>query len=105
MDEQLREETVQEFCETVARKYRYHCARHGLKESPTGLLRYAIDAQVIRERTVAHYMMMELYPAALYNSAGRMEAITALSDKTGLAERTIRGLLNRPCRYSPGAKK
>jgi lambda repressor-like predicted transcriptional regulator len=47
--------------------------------------------------------MMELYPEALYNSTGRIEAISKLSEKTGLAERTIRGLLNRPCRYTPGA--
>ena len=101
--EQLKDEITAQFCEVVARKYRYHCSRHGEKATPEGLLMYALRAQVIRTRTVSHYMMMELYPKALYNSTGRIEAISKLSEKTGLAERTIRGLLNRPCRYTPGA--
>lgn len=104
MDEQLRDDTVKDFCGIVARKYRYWCARHGQPETLEGLIRYTFEAGVVRERTVAHYMMMELYPAALYNSTGRMEAIDILSEKTGLSERTIRGLLNRPCKYTPPAK-
>ncbi len=103
--EQLKQETVEQFCAIVAKKYRYYCARHGEKESPEGLVAYLAQAEVIRPRIVSHYMMMELYPEALYNSSGRLEAVSKLSEATGLAERTIRRLLKRPCRYSPKAEK
>jgi hypothetical protein len=104
MDGELKDETVRDFCAIVARKYRYWCARNGERETPEGLLQYAVDIGVIRERTVVHYMMMELYPAALYSSGSKEEAIEKISDKTGMPTRTIRHLINNPCRFTPPAK-
>lgn len=92
------------FCEVLERKYRYHCSRNGEPVTLAGMLQYAIDAEIIKERTVSHYMVMEMYPAALYNSSGWLEAVKLLSNETGICERTIRGLVNRPKRYTPGKK-
>ena len=70
-----------------------------------GLLQYCIAAGIVQERTVAHYMVMELYPKALYRNNNAQEAHIDISAETGISERTVRRMLNRPYRYSPEAKK
>ena len=101
IDDELQESLCADFAEVVERKYRYYCARHNEAATPQGLLRYCIASGVIAPRTVAHYMVMELYPRALYRNANAQEAHMDISAETGISERTVRRMLNRPFRYSP----
>ena len=105
IEDELQEELCADFSAIIERKYRYYCARHSLEATPQGLVRYCIASGVIRARTVAHYMVMELYPRALYRNANAQEAHMDISAETGISERTVRRMLNRPLRYSPEAKR
>jgi hypothetical protein len=105
IDDEIQAQLCNDFAAIVERKYRYYCARHGEAATPEGLLRYCVAAGVIKPRTVAHYMVMELYPRALYRNANAQEAHMDISAETGISERTVRRMLNRPLRYSPEAKK
>ena len=99
MDEQLKAECFDRFVAIVARKYKYHCVRHNEEETFEGLINYCINTDVIRERTVAHYMIMEIYPKALYEEGHYVRAYQRISDETGLSESTVRNQLKRPKRY------
>lgn len=105
IEDELREELCGDFCALLERKYKYYCDRHKITPTMQGLLRYCISAGVVQERTVAHYMVMELYPRALYRNANAQEAHIDISTETGISERTVRRMLNRPYRYSPEGKK
>ncbi len=101
IDEELKDEMFGEFSRTVEKKYLYYCSRHSLEPSFSGMMCYAIAAGIIRNRTVAHYMVMEMYPKALYEGRNAQDAYIALSVETGLSERTIRRITKRQYRYSP----
>lgn len=105
VDDELKEEMYKAFTEVILRKYQYYCDRHRLKPSSAGLLMYVIASGVILSRTVSHYMVMELYPAALYRNSNAGEAYMDISAETGLSERHVRRMVKRPKRYSPEGRK
>ena len=100
IDDELRAEMFEQFTRIVEKKYLYFCARHRVEPSFSGLVAYAVAANIIRERTVEHYMVMELWPKALYENNFARDAHQALSVETGLSERTIRRMLKTQYRYS-----
>jgi hypothetical protein len=100
MDEQLKPDALQQFKKVAARKYRYFCKRTGQKETLEGLVDYLMNTDVIKHRTIAHYMTMEWYPEALYHEGHFCRAYEKLADDTGLSQSTIRNYLKRPKRYA-----
>lgn len=100
MDESIKNDCFSHFAAIIGRKYKYHCVRMGEKESAEGLINYLINTDVIREKTVGHYMTMELYPEALYKEGHYVKAYQRIADSTGLSESTVRNYLKRPKRYS-----
>jgi hypothetical protein len=105
IDEELRIEMFSEFARTVEKKYLYFCSRHGLEPSLSGMVCYAVAANIIQERTVGHYMVMELWPRALYENRCAQDAHQSISVETGLSERTVRRMLKKQYRYSAERRK
>jgi len=105
IDDELRIEMLTAFAQTVEKKYLYYCSRHGVEPSFSGLVFYALAANIIQERTVGHYMVMELWPRALYENRCAQDAHQSISVETGLSERTVRRMLKKQYRYSAEKKR
>lgn len=101
MDDKLKQETKNDFINVVERKYNYYCKRTGETPTPVGLLGYCLASGIIKPRTVAHYMTMELYPGALYECGHYMKAYEQIAEQTGLKESTVRAMVRHPYRYTP----
>lgn len=101
MEDNLNFTTKDDFTKIVERKYNYHCKRTGQRPTMLGLLEYCISSGIIKSRTVAHYMTMELYPGALYECGHFTKAYEQISEATGLSEKTVRAMVRHPHRYTP----
>lgn len=94
-----------EFIRLLVHRYKMHCKRTGEQESLEGLLVYTIRRDIVRQRTVARYMVMDLYPKAMYETDGRKQpALEIVADQTGLGERTIRNMVAHPPDFSDKEK-
>lgn len=90
-----------EFTRLVVHRYRMHCKRTGEQETLEGMVAYIVRRDVIRQRTLARYMVMDLYPRAMYETNGKKQpALEIVADQTGLGERTIRNMVAHPPDFS-----
>jgi hypothetical protein len=88
-DRQRVEQTNKEFAKTVVHKYRMWCKREGEVFTSSGLALFLLEKNVIRQRTASKYMVLELYPRALYEEENKTRAVLRLEEETGVSERTI----------------
>lgn len=85
----MKHETLDQFFEVVSRKYRHHCKREGIEPTTSAFLNFLIEYKILNCDTVKKYMVVELYPKELYNRNNKTQAVLALSEKTGVSERSI----------------
>ncbi len=88
-DRQRVELTNKEFAQTVVHKYRMWCKREGDTFTPSGFALFLLEKEVIKQRTASKYMVLELYPRALYEEENKTSAVLRLEEETGLSDRTI----------------
>lgn len=95
----LQESLNVEFRKTVCRKYRMECKRKSVEPTFEGLLQFAHDHALIREKDVNRYMVLDLYPKALYDNDGsKLRAVADLEDIVPVSDRTIWSWINDFCR-------
>jgi len=89
------EETNKTFAQTLVHKYAMHCKREDEVFTTSGFVLYMLGKTVIKQRTAAKYMVLELYPKALYEEESKRKAIARLEDETGVSEPVIWRMLAR----------
>lgn len=92
-DQQRVEEINKKFAQTVAHKYRMYCKREGETFTSSGFVMYLLEKTLIRERTASKYMIVELYPKAMYEEENKNKAVARISNETGYSDRHIRSIL------------
>lgn len=94
-----------DFSEVLEKKYYADCNRYNVEPSYIGFVKFLLERNIIKEKTVTEYMTFEYYPELLYkNDNTKQRAIWDLEDKVPLKERSIWGLIKRG-RNSIFAKK
>lgn len=88
-DDQQVKETNKTFAQTLVHKYKMHCKREGEVFTTSGFVMYLLTKTVIKQRTASKYMVLELYPKALYEEENKTRAVLRLEEETGLSDRTI----------------
>ena len=96
---EIKQDLQNDFAWTMYNRYRKHCDREQVEGGFQHFVKYMVACGVIREKTVQRLMVMELDPAALQASSGKMEAIAVVSEETGIPERTVRFMVDNPERY------
>jgi hypothetical protein len=92
-DEQQVKKTNDTFAQTVVHKYAMWCKRENSVFTPSGFALFLLEKGILRQRTIAKYMIVELYPRALYEEESKNKAVARLSDETGYSERHIKNIL------------
>lgn len=92
-DRQKVERTNKNFAQTLVHKYRMFCKREGETFTTSGFVMFMLEKNVIRQRTASKYMVLELYPRALYEEENKTRAVYRLEEETGLSDRTIWSML------------
>jgi len=97
----LQQELNIEFRRTVAQKYEAHCGREGIEPTLDGLIEFAYRHSLIRDTDINRYMVIDMYPMALYEANGcKTRAVQSLEDRVPLSDRNIWGLIrNLKSRY------
>lgn len=102
---EIKQDLKNDFAWSLFQRYMKYCDKEGEDNGFQHFTDYLIRCGVIRERTVARFMVNELYPQALAASGGRKaEAIAIVSEETGLSESLVKNILTRPERYSYNCK-
>lgn len=79
-----------EFRRTLTRKYEVECKRNGTDPTFSGLLEFAEKYALIRHTDINRFMIIDLYPAALYNNDGcKSKAIADLEEVVPVSDRKI----------------
>lgn len=103
---EIKQDLKNDFAFALFNRYFKHCNKQKEDSNFQHFTHYLVSCGVIRERTVARFMVNELYPQALRASAGRkMEAVAIVSEETGLSEALIKNILTRPERYAYNCNK
>jgi hypothetical protein len=69
------------------------------------LIDFLYQTNIIKDLTVAKFMVMELYPAALFENESKMNAILDISIQTGLSEKTVYNMIQHPESFGYGISK
>jgi len=88
-DEQQVKKTNDTFAQTVVHKYAMWCKRENSVFTPSGFALFLLEKGIIKQRTASKYMVLELYPRALYEEESKTAAVLRLEEETGLSDRTI----------------
>ena len=88
-DEQRVAESNATFAQTVVHKYRMFCKREGEVFTSSGFVLFMLEKGIVKQRTASKYMVLELYPRALYEEESKTAAVMRLEEETGLSDRTI----------------
>ncbi len=96
---QIKTDLENDFAWTMCNRYRKHCDREQVEGGFQHFVKYLVSCGVIRERAVQQLMVLEKYPQALACSGGKMQAIAAVAEETGIPERTVRFMVDNPERY------
>lgn len=92
-------ELQQDFAWALFQRYRRYCDKQDEDGGFQHFTAYMIQCGIIKERTIQRFMISELYPQALACCGGKkLEAITLLSIRIGLSEKTIESLIHNPQR-------
>lgn len=66
------------------------CKRKSIEPTFEGLLQFALDHSLIRERDINRYMVIDLYPKALYDNNGcKTKAVADIEEIVPVSDRSI----------------
>jgi hypothetical protein len=68
-----------EFQESVLYKFKALCEKDGITPDFYTLIDFLFQTNIIKDLTIAKFMVMELYPAALFENESKMNAILDIS--------------------------
>ena len=103
---EIKTDLQNDFAWTLFNRYRKHCDKEQADMGIQHFAKYLISCGVIRDRTIARFMVSELYPQALAASGGRkLDAVAIVAEETGLSETTVKNILTRPERYANSCEK
>ena len=86
----IQEQTNKEFISIVSHKFKMWCDKEGRAGTVEDVIEYLLCYNILLERTVNYYTILDNYPKALHqNDGSRTKAIYDLSDKYPLSERKI----------------
>jgi hypothetical protein len=108
MDNEKKEVTRELFLEferSLLNKYVTFCQKEGTTIDIYNLIDFLFQINIIKDVTVAKFMVMELYPAALLENESKMNAIMDISIQTGLSEKTVYNMIQHPESFGYGISK
>jgi hypothetical protein len=108
MDNEKKEVTRELFLEferSLLSKYVTFCQKEGTTIDIYNLIDFLFQINIIKDVTVAKFMVMELYPAALFENESKMNAIMDISIQTGLSEKTVYNMIQHPESFGYGISK
>ena len=94
-----------EFQESVLYKFKLLCEKDGITPDFYTLIDFLFQTNIIKDLTIAKFMVMELYPAALFENESKMNAIMDISISTGLSEKTVYNMIQHPESFGYGISK
>jgi len=94
-----------EFTESVLGRYKSLCEKEGITPDFYTLIDFLFQTNIIKDLTIAKFMVMELYPAALFENESKMNAIMDISIQTGLSEKTVYNMIQHPESFGYGISK
>jgi len=89
-------ELLIEFQESILKKFKSLCDKDNITPDFYTLIDFLYQTNVIKDLTIAKFMVMELYPAALFENESKMNAILDISIRTGLSEKTVYNMIQHP---------
>jgi hypothetical protein len=94
-----------EFERSLLNKYVTFCQKEGTTIDIYNLIDFLYKTNIIKDLTIAKFMVMELYPAALFENESKMNAILDISIQTGLSEKTVYNMIQHPESFGYGISK
>jgi len=94
-----------EFQESILDKFVNLCRKDNIAPNFYTLIDFLYQTNVIKDLTIAKFMVMELYPAALFENESKMNAILDISIRTGLSEKTVYNMIQHPESFGYGISK
>jgi hypothetical protein len=94
-----------EFTDSVLHRYKTLCEKEGITPDFYTLIDFLFQTNIIKDLTIAKFMVMELYPAALFENESKMNAIMDISIQTGLSEKTVYNMIQHPESFGYGISK
>jgi hypothetical protein len=89
-------ELLKEFQESILKKFKALSDKDNITPDFYTLIDFLYQTNVIKDLTIAKFMVMELYPAALFENESKMNAIMDISIQTGLSEKTVYNMIQHP---------
>ena len=93
--EMINEDLLQDFTHEILNKYSAFCQKEGITPSFFHLISFLVKTDVVKEKTVAKYMVMQLYPNSLYSNDSKMDAMMEISIRTGISKKHDHIFCNR----------
>ena len=94
-----------EFTESLLGRYKSLCEKERITPDFYTLIDFLFQTNIIKDLTIAKFMVMELYPAALFENESKMNAIMDISIQTGLSEKTVYNMIQHPESFGYGISK
>ena len=102
---EIDKDLLKEFQESILYKFKSLCEKDGLTPDFFTLIDFLYKTNVIKDLTISKFMVMELYPAALFENESKMNAIMDISIQTGLSEKTVYNMIQHPESFGYGISK
>ena len=97
--EPIHNDLINDFAWSILNRFTQHCNKECIQPNFLAYTKYLISCNLISEKTVAKYMVMELYPEALYANHSKMDAISEIADRTGISEKHVYNMIQHPEHY------
>lgn len=94
-----------EFQDSILDKFKALCKKDGINPDFYTLIDFLFKTNIIKDLTISKYMVMELYPASLFENESKMNAILDISIQTGLSEKTVYNMIQHPESFGYGISK
>ena len=94
-----------EFQESILDRFVDLCLKDKINPDFYTLIDFLYQTNIIKDLTIAKFMVMELYPAALFENESKMNAIMDISIQTGLSEKTVYNMIQHPESFGYGISK
>jgi hypothetical protein len=98
-------ELLIEFQESILEKFKALCDKDNITPDFYTLIDFMYQTNVIKDLTIAKFMVMQLYPGALFENESKMNAILDISIRTGLSEKTVYNMIQHPESFGYGISK
>ena len=98
-------ELLIEFQESILQKFKALCDKDNITKDFYTLIDFLYKTNIIKDLTIAKFMVMELYPSALFENESKMNAILDISIRTGLSEKTVYNMIQHPESFGYGISK